>query len=63
MESLRSTVSKNALLGVKDLIEALKKTMDNEIDYLLPAVMKKATDTNVFLSRAADEVLIAICKN
>jgi hypothetical protein len=60
VESLRSTVSKNALLGVKDLIESLKKNLDNEIDYLLPAVMKKATDTNVFLSKAADDVLTAI---
>lgn len=37
--------------------------MDNELDYLLPAVMKKATGTNVFLSKAAESVLIAISKN
>jgi hypothetical protein len=63
LESLRSAVSKNALLGFKDILESLKNKMDNELDYLLPAVMKKATGTNVFLSKAAESVLVAISKN
>ena len=59
VESLRSTVSKNALLGFKDILASLKKRMDNDLDYLLPAVMKKATDTNTFLSKAATDLLVS----
>lgn len=62
VENLRSTVSKNALISFKDIIEILKKRMDNELDFLIPAAMKKATDTNVFLSKAATEVLISASK-
>mmetsp|Transcript_32757 Transcript_32757/g.29041 ORF Transcript_32757/g.29041 Transcript_32757/m.29041 type:complete len:102 (+) Transcript_32757:311-616(+) len=63
VESLRSTVSKNALLGFKDILRSLKKKMDSELDYLIPAAMKKATDTNTFLSKTATEVLISACEN
>lgn len=63
VESLRSTVSKNALLGFKDMIESLKKRMDNDLDSLFSATMKKATDTNIFLSKAATDVLISMCNN
>jgi len=63
LQSLRSTVSKNALLGFKDMIETLKGKFDNELDYILPNVMKKATDTNVFLSRTAESVLLSIANN
>ena len=37
VESLRSTVSKNALLGVKDLFDNLKKTLDPDLDFLIPS--------------------------
>lgn len=63
VESLRSTVAKNALLGFKDLFETLKKSLDSELDHILSATMKKATDTNIFLSKAAEDVLIAIAEN
>ena len=63
VESLRSTVSKNALLGITDLFNNLKKTLDNELDFVIPSWMKKACDTNIFLSKAAEDALIAIWKN
>ena len=63
VESLRSTVSKNALLGIKDLFDNLKRQLDSDLDYIIPACMKKASDTNIFLSKAAEEALISIWKN
>ena len=63
VESLRSTVSKNALIGIKDLFDNLKKQLDSDLDFIIPAWMKKASDTNIFLSKAAEEALISICRN
>ena len=63
VESLRSTVSKNALLAFKDLSNTLKKNLDSELDHILSATMKKATDTNIFLSKAAEDVLVTISQN
>lgn len=59
VDSLRSTVAKNALLGFKDLISNLKVRMDGELDHVLMPVVRRAADTNVFLSKAATDVLVA----
>ncbi|CAI2371983.1 unnamed protein product [Moneuplotes crassus] len=63
IESLRSSVSKNALIGFKDIAEVLKKRIDNDLDYLIPATMKKAVDKNVFLSKVATDLLISVTKS
>lgn len=35
--------------------------MDPYIDTILPAVLKKAADTNVFISESADQCLVSVC--
>lgn len=35
--------------------------MDPHIDIILPAVLKKAADTNVFISESADACLVTVC--
>ena len=62
VDSLRSQLSKNTLITLKTMIENLPtKDMDPHIDILMPAVLKKAADTNVFISESADACLIAAC--
>lgn len=50
VESLRSSVSKNALLALNDLIKLFQKQIDTDLDLVFDKVIKKAADTNVFIS-------------
>jgi hypothetical protein len=50
VESLRSSVSKNALLALNDIMLILRRQIDSEIDLIFDKVIKKASDTNVFIS-------------
>ena len=40
-----------------------QKDLDSSIDQVLPALLKKAADTNVFISETADKALITACKH
>ncbi|CAI2372608.1 unnamed protein product [Moneuplotes crassus] len=63
VESLRSSIAKNALIAFKDVIEVLKKRLDNDLDYIMPAVMKKAAEKNTFLAKVATDLLISAAKS
>lgn len=39
------------------------RDMDSQIDSILPALVKKAADTNVFISESADQTLVVACSN
>jgi hypothetical protein len=44
------------------LVENLPaRDMDPLIDSILPPLLKKAADTNVFISESADQALVTIC--
>ena len=45
-ECLRSQVSRNALHTFVDIFENLKRQMDSSLDTMIPALLKKAGDTN-----------------
>lgn len=38
-----------------------QKFMDPSIDHVLPALLKKAADTNAFIADSADKGLISVC--
>lgn len=38
-----------------------QKDMDPLVDQILPALVKKAADTNAFISESADATLVTIC--
>lgn len=50
IESLRSSVSKNALICLNEYILVLGKQVDPEMEVILEKLMKKSMDTNVFIS-------------
>jgi hypothetical protein len=57
VDSLRSSIAKNALMCASDLFECLGKTMDTEINILAPSLLKRAADTSTFLQKDAEKAL------
>ena len=62
-QNLRSQVSRNALLGLYDMYTFLKKQMDSTIDTAVPALIKRACETNAFICEASDNALNAMVCN
>lgn len=60
IESLRSCVAKASLSLVKTMVSGFH--VDAEVDYVLPSVLKRATEMN-FLSHDANEVLHLLAKH
>lgn len=60
-DSLRSSLSKNALIVMTEMAESLGRLLDSEIESILPCVIKKATDTNVFISEQAEKCIVSLC--
>ena len=59
---LRSSVSKNGLIAISDVFKLLPRQMENgDLETLTTIVLKKATDTNTFLSESADVALNNMC--
>ena len=50
IESLRSSVSKNALICLNELILVMNRQIDPEMEGVMEKLMKKSADTNVFIS-------------
>jgi hypothetical protein len=49
VESLRSTLSKNAMIALVEMCEALKKAMDPFLDGIFIRLFKKSLDANSFI--------------
>lgn len=49
VESLRSSLSKNAMITLAEMCEALKKAMDPFLDTIFIKLFKKASDANTFI--------------
>lgn len=62
VDSLRSQLAKNAILTLIAMYENLSnKDMDPSVDQILPSLLKKAADTNVFIAETADKALASVC--
>lgn len=49
-ESLRSTLSKSAVIVINELSSKLKRQLDSEFDLIFSKLIKKSLDTNSFIS-------------
>ena len=58
VESLRSGLAKNALIVIGDLFNGLKKGLDSEVDSVLRILLKKSVDSNEFISKQSEVILI-----
>ncbi|CAM9950117.1 unnamed protein product [Choristocarpus tenellus] len=56
VENLRSQVSKNAILTLRDMWQFLGRALDPELPLACPVLVKKSGDKVEFLSDAAYEV-------
>ena len=56
-ESLRSQLAKLAILTIWEFFELLKRKMDPEIEKCITILLKKATDTNLFIAESAQDAL------
>lgn len=63
VESLRSNLSKNAVIALHDLSNQVKKMLDTELDSIFTKLLKKTLDTNSFISEEVRRALISICSN
>lgn len=64
VDSLRSQVSKNACLALQALFSELTSSQtDSHIDTVLPTLLKRAADTNQFISEQAMATLVIIAKS
>jgi len=49
-ESLRSTLSKNAVILLNELVTTMKRAFDSSFDLVFSKLIKKALDANSFIS-------------
>ncbi|CAK0824966.1 unnamed protein product [Prorocentrum cordatum] len=63
VESLRSSLAKNALRCMGELFATLGKRLDQYLDAFLPVVLKRGADTNVFISDEAEATLREVCQH
>ena len=62
VDSLRSQLAKNAILALIAFYENLPlRDLDATIDHILPHLLKKAADTNIFIAETADKALASLC--
>lgn len=62
-DSLRSSLAKNSLIVLSEMSQALKRTLDMEMEVLSALLLRKCADTNVFISQEAAKALVVLCSN
>eukprot|EP00003_Mantamonas_plastica_P019248 TRINITY_DN3154_c0_g1_i1.p1 TRINITY_DN3154_c0_g1~~TRINITY_DN3154_c0_g1_i1.p1 ORF type:complete len:1701 (-),score=599.48 TRINITY_DN3154_c0_g1_i1:9-4373(-) len=63
VNNLRSSITKNAIMCYKDMFSNMGKTMDSQLDYVVPVLVKKTGETNVFITDAVDQALGSMVEN
>ena len=61
-ESLRSSLSKNALIVLGEMCEFLPRGLEGDLEQLLSLVLRKSVDTNMFISEVASKTLEQMCQ-
>ena len=62
-DSLRSSLSKVALITIRDMFQFLKRCMETYLDPLIKILLKKRCDTSIFISDEAMLALITMTNN
>ena len=61
VESLRSSLAKNAMITLAEMCEALKKSMDPFLENIFVKLFKKAQDTNTFIIEEVNKCIRSLC--
>lgn len=62
-DSLRSAVSRIALICLTDMFYTLKRVMEPMLDPIIKTLLKRATDTNQFIALESDKCLVSLVNN
>ena len=62
-DSLRSALCKNALLAIGEFCVNAPRVLDSDIESMLNLLLRKSTDTNVFIVEVANESLVQCVSN
>lgn len=62
-ESLRSSLSKNALIVLGEMCEFLPRSLEGDLEQLLSLLLRKSVDTNMFISEVASKALEQMCQH
>lgn len=61
-DSLRSSLSKNALIVIGEMCEYLNRLVEPELEIILNCLLRKSADTNIFISGEAEKSLFIVCR-
>ena len=61
LESMRSSLLKNLLMAIKDMFTYLKRCMEPFLEKIIKILLRRAGDTNVFISEEGDLAIEAMC--
>ena len=59
-DSLRSSLSKIALMTIRDMFQFLKRCMETYLDPLVKILLKRGSDTSGFISEEAEAALLTM---
>jgi hypothetical protein len=59
-DSLRSSLSKIALITIRDMFQFLKRCMETYLDPLVKILLKRGSDTSAFISEEAEAALVTM---
>ena len=62
VESLRSSVSKNAMMTLAEMCEAFKKQMDPFLESIFVKLIRKGQDTNTFIVEEVNKCIKSLCR-
>ncbi|CDW78065.1 protein fam179b-like [Stylonychia lemnae] len=63
VDSLRSTVSKQAMITMYEMFESLpKQLIEQDLDIIYQVLLKRSVDTNGFVAEEAEKTLISMCR-
>ena len=63
VNSLRSSLSKNGLIFIREISAAIPKAVEGEMFTIIPGIMRRSIDTNVFISDEAEKTLCSIASH
>ena len=63
IDSLRSSLAKNAMIAMMEMLFSMKKMLDPEVENLLTRLIKKSMDTNNFISEEVRKCTASLCLN
>ena len=62
VENLRSQLAKNSMITINIILENIPaRDLDYMVDMFIPPLIKKAADTNIFITESADQALVSAC--